>query len=782
MVVGSRDALLALRCERLQARLSAWQQSVRQTEARLAQAQSFLHLAPKAKDVLEEAQRRIQQEIVGGLSDLLTFMLQGVMGDSERRVVCETEVNAHGQSQVRFFVQRASGEREDILAGNGGSIVNVVCMGLRLVAVSRAKHARPFLVLDEPDCWLSPDRVWPFVSLLQKAVDAVPGGMQVLMITHHDVHDEVGDINTLELLPQDGRVQMRSRIRRCALSGQIARIELRHWRSHEHTVMALGAGLNVLKGANNLGKSAVVEALRCLAYGGVRPDCVAHDADEANVCVRLTDGHTISLRRSRHDKPAVLYRWTDAQGNVVREEAPRGAGAPPWMEQALGIRAEHSLEIHIADQKKPVFLLDESASRQTAILSIGQEAQEIVVVLERYKEAKRQAQQMAREAQAQLEVARRLQLALGDMPDWSVQARDLVERSHQIEQALQRQAQAQVLWQQLRRLQGLHDAELPRVPHEPTWHDMLRAGTLAEQLRRLQGLHDAELPRVPHEPTWHDMLRAVTLAEQLRRLQGLHDAELPRVPHEPTWHDMLRAVTLAEQLRRLQGLHDAELPRVPHEPTWHDMLRAGTLAEQLRRLQGLHDAELPRVPHEPTWHDMLRAVTLAEQLRRLRSLQALRAPALAELPPWKDSPSAASLLVALRRLKPVLAAQTPQTPVLPVLLDVAAVRKIAQDLARLHHLSKMNAPHMPSLSAYKDYSAIKALQERIDMIKSEESTARAIMKEAEAQYAAQAEIVRDLEAQLGTCPICGTPFGESTSGAAVRGGSACDVVAHRAPH
>jgi hypothetical protein len=173
--IGSQAAQLALRCERLQARLLAWQQSVRKDEARLAQAQSFLSLAPKAQEVLEEAQRRIQQEIVGGLGDLLTFMLQGVMGDPERRVVCETEVDARGQSQVRFFVQRASGEREDILAGNGGSIANVVCTGLRLIAVSRAKHARPFLVLDEPDCWLSPDRVGPFVSLLQKAVDAVPG-------------------------------------------------------------------------------------------------------------------------------------------------------------------------------------------------------------------------------------------------------------------------------------------------------------------------------------------------------------------------------------------------------------------------------------------------------------------------------------------------------------------------------------------------------------------------------------------------------------------------------
>jgi len=651
MASVSAAAPLALRCERLHARLAAWRQGVRQAEVRLAQAQSFLSLAPKAQEVLEEAQRRIQQEIVGGLGDLLTFMLQGVMGDPERRIVCEAEVDARGQSQVRFFVQRASGEREDILAGNGGSIANVVCTGLRLVAVSRAKRARPFLVLDEPDCWLSPDRVGPFVSLLQKAVDAVPGGMQVIMITHHDVHDEGADINTLELLRHDGRVQVRSHIRKHALSGQIERIELRHWRSHEHTVIALGAGLNVLKGANNLGKSAVVEALRCLAYGGARADSVAHGADEASVCVHLTDGQAVLLRRARRGTPAVLYRWTDAQGNVVREEAgARGAGAPPWMEQALGIRLEQGLEIHIADQKKPVFLLDEPAARQTAILSVGQEAQAIVAVLERYKEAKRQAQQMAREAQAQLEAARRLQLALGDMPDWSAQAREVVERSQQLERALERQAQALALCQ------------------------------------------------------------------------------------------------------------------------------------QMRRLQGLQDAALPRVPQEPAWHDAPRAAALAEQLRRLRALQALHAPALAPLPPWKDSPGAARLLAALRRLRPVLAVQAPVAPALPVLPDVAAARKMAHDLARLRHLHKVKAPQVPPLPTYRDHSAIQALQERIDLMKSEGSTARALLKEEEAQYAAQAEVVRALEAELGACPLCGSPFGKPASRAAVRGGSACDVAAHRAPH
>ena len=60
-------------------------------------------------------------------------------------------------------------------------------MGLRLIALSQldpARH-RPFLVLDEQDCWLRPDLVPGFVRLI--AAIARRLGIQVLYISHHPV-------------------------------------------------------------------------------------------------------------------------------------------------------------------------------------------------------------------------------------------------------------------------------------------------------------------------------------------------------------------------------------------------------------------------------------------------------------------------------------------------------------------------------------------------------------------------------------------------------------------
>ena len=86
---------------------------------------------------------------------------------------------------MEFHVER-NGQREDILRGQGGSVANVLSVGLRLFALTtldKQKHRR-FLVLDEQDCWLRPDLVPRLVKIVRNAGRAL--GFQVLMISHHD--------------------------------------------------------------------------------------------------------------------------------------------------------------------------------------------------------------------------------------------------------------------------------------------------------------------------------------------------------------------------------------------------------------------------------------------------------------------------------------------------------------------------------------------------------------------------------------------------------------------
>ena len=44
---------------------------------------------------------------------------------------------------------------------------------------------RPFLALDEADCWIRPGRVPAFLHVLRRLSERI--GMQTLVVSHHDV-------------------------------------------------------------------------------------------------------------------------------------------------------------------------------------------------------------------------------------------------------------------------------------------------------------------------------------------------------------------------------------------------------------------------------------------------------------------------------------------------------------------------------------------------------------------------------------------------------------------
>jgi len=91
-----------------------------------------------------------------------------------------------GAAVVEFSIER-EGNSEDIMRGQGGSVANILSVGLRMFALSTLDETdhRRFLVLDEQDCWLRPDIVPRLVKIVHEAAHGL--GFQVLMISHHDI-------------------------------------------------------------------------------------------------------------------------------------------------------------------------------------------------------------------------------------------------------------------------------------------------------------------------------------------------------------------------------------------------------------------------------------------------------------------------------------------------------------------------------------------------------------------------------------------------------------------
>lgn len=184
-------------------------EDIRKSERRAAKLQHELDIAPAVEHALDQLSERMFEQITGALEKHLTEALQEVLGQP-LKLKARREYT-HKKVRISFAIERA-GNEEDIMRAQGGSVVNVLSVGLRffaLCSLPESEHAR-FIVLDEQDCWLRPDLVSSLVKIVHDAGRGL--GFQVLMISHHDVEvfDRYAD-RIYELIPGANGVTVKRR-------------------------------------------------------------------------------------------------------------------------------------------------------------------------------------------------------------------------------------------------------------------------------------------------------------------------------------------------------------------------------------------------------------------------------------------------------------------------------------------------------------------------------------------------------------------------------------------
>src|SRR5262245_7708116 len=145
---------------------------------------AYLDISDAVDQALDKLSEQLFGRIVKILEEKLTLALQEVL---EQPIVLKVNREyKRGGATMSFHIER-NGQPEDIMKGQGGSVVNILSVGLRMFALTTLDPAvhRRFLVLDEQDCWLRPDLVPRLVKIVHKAGRAL--GFQVLLISHHDI-------------------------------------------------------------------------------------------------------------------------------------------------------------------------------------------------------------------------------------------------------------------------------------------------------------------------------------------------------------------------------------------------------------------------------------------------------------------------------------------------------------------------------------------------------------------------------------------------------------------
>lgn len=161
----------------------------------------------------------------------------------------------------------------------------------------------------------------------------------------------------------------------------ITRIELTNFMSHEHTVIEPAAGLTVLVGPNNWGKSAIVAALQILCYNENSTYVVRHGERECSVRVETDDGHVIEWSRKNNSPRYVVDGEPfDRLCGRVPEKVHQALRMPlvEWENQVF--------DIHFGLQKFPVFLIDKPGTHAAQFFASSSDAIRLVEMQKRHRE------------------------------------------------------------------------------------------------------------------------------------------------------------------------------------------------------------------------------------------------------------------------------------------------------------------------------------------------------------------------------------------------------------
>lgn len=151
---------------------------------RLIAIDDYLAIADDVTEALENLGHELFEKVLRVLESKLSAAIEEVL---DQPIEFKSQAAfKNGAASISFSVER-DGNREDVNRGQGGSVQNVLSVGLRLFALNGLdpNEHRRFLVLDEQDCWLRPELVPRLVRIVSQAAKEL--GFQVIMISHHDL-------------------------------------------------------------------------------------------------------------------------------------------------------------------------------------------------------------------------------------------------------------------------------------------------------------------------------------------------------------------------------------------------------------------------------------------------------------------------------------------------------------------------------------------------------------------------------------------------------------------
>lgn len=167
--------------------------------------------------------------------------------------------------------------------------------------------------------------------------------------------------------------------------------------SHPHTVIEPASGLTVITGENNTGKSAVISALQILCRNISGDYMVRHGQRECRITLETGEGHVLEWKRK---SGTVSYTVNGREVHRLRGAVPQDLH--DLLRLPLVETETDPFDVHFGEQKKPIFLLDESPARRATFFASSSDAIKLIEMQNRHrakvKEAKSEETRLVKEA------------------------------------------------------------------------------------------------------------------------------------------------------------------------------------------------------------------------------------------------------------------------------------------------------------------------------------------------------------------------------------------------
>ncbi len=384
---------------------------------KLSTADNYLTIKDEIAESLAKLHQKTQEGSVKLYEDLLTTLVHEIMPNNDEceRVVLEQGLK-RGKPTLNIKIMTAKGKKRDIATDKGGSIQNIISIGLRFIYVSRMP-GRNFIVLDEADAGLAAENMSRFARMIDSLSRKT--GIQVIYISHHKPENFKGFGRLHQLKRRNGKISSNilfdyeknaeskdvDNEYGCTYSESFLRyIRLSNCMQHENTVLELSPFVNYIVGSNDIGKSAVSKIFKAMATNNCPTSYIRDEQSELKFEIGIENNQTFEYSYKAKGVKKTLYRVMDSDGTVI-ESSNDGDKIPSFMCNYFSFDFYKNVCPSISDQKNSSFIFDNdkvSEHERAEILGLDDNADIVQKMIARHHELVREYQAEKRTAQVEI--------------------------------------------------------------------------------------------------------------------------------------------------------------------------------------------------------------------------------------------------------------------------------------------------------------------------------------------------------------------------------------------